>query len=177
MTEPFFHEQMSRLVGLRFVPSDLTTHWEALQDLPTTVLADAVSRAGRTRVDFPTPVQLREDADLCRAGTQVDSPDQTTPLAAPYAITVPQTNTVVRVTREWRYYCEDCSDSGRVARWCGHPAQKKPWQSELPCERRGEHGTHEWMDRCPCAETNPALVRKRARQAQYAAQHSATRPR
>ena len=62
----WFREQMTRLMGLKFAPADLTTHWEALSDVPEPVLAAAVSRAQRSRVDFPTPIELRQDADAVR---------------------------------------------------------------------------------------------------------------
>jgi hypothetical protein len=169
VTEDFFGEQMARLCGLRFVPPDLVTHWEALHDLPDEVLAGAVSLAGRTRVDFPTPVQLRQDADKGRRPwTHDDTTDHSTLLPEPYTVVVPHTNTAILVTREWRYHCDDCSDGGWRSRWCGDPTHQQPWHRAGPCAGRGDHPAHEWVERCPCAETNPALVKKRALGQKYA---------
>jgi hypothetical protein len=48
MTLDFFNAQMDRLSGLRFPPVDMTTHWEALSDLPAEALEAAVTHAQRT---------------------------------------------------------------------------------------------------------------------------------
>lgn len=185
MNLTIFSVQMDRLAGLRFRPADLTTHWEALRDLPDAVLEAAVTRAQRSRVEFPTPVELRQDADaVAHHARPVEPPeDRSTPLAQPFSITVPEAGTVVSITREWRYYCEDCSDGGWVSRWCGDPVVTlkdgetrtlaKPWQEQRVCDRRGEHFPHEWVERCPCFDTNPELVRKR-KLAQKFAEKAAT---
>jgi hypothetical protein len=136
MTETFFNQQMSRLIGLRFVPGDMTTHWEALQDLPEEVLSRAVAHAGRTRVDFPTPYQLRQDADMSGTATFVSESD--------------------RSVVGWRSW------------WCGDPAQQKPWIGKQTCNTSREHANHEWVEHCVCYTSNPALVRKRTAQQQYA---------
>jgi|TARA_R110000824_G_scaffold100768_1_gene239465 hypothetical protein len=168
MTETFFKEQMSRLIGLRFVPGDMTTHWEALQDLPDDVLANAVGLAGRTRVDFPTPHQLRQDADLGRTVTVSQEIDRSAILDEPFNVVVPQTHSSIRITREWTYYCDHCSDSGWRSWWCGEPVQKNPWQSSQPCDSTRDHASHEWVEHCVCYSSNPALLRKRTAQQQYA---------
>jgi hypothetical protein len=170
MTDTFFNEQMSRLIGLRFVPGDMTTHWEALRDLPEDVLANAVSLAGRTRVDFPTPYQLRQDADLGHTVTVAPEPDRAMTLDEPFTITLPHTQSTVRITQEWTYYCEHCSDGGWRSLWCGDPAQKKPWQKMGACDTPQPHVPHEWVEHCVCYTSNPALLRKRAAQQRYAAQ-------
>lgn len=180
MIPAWFRTQMSRLLGLKFAPADLTTHWEALSDVPVSVLEAAVTRAQKTRVDFPTPVELRTDADAVAHMVRASAPaeDRATALPEPFTIQVPQAGTVVSVTREWRYYCEQCSDSGWYSLWCGARAVAiseqatreiaKPWQESRPCDRRGEHGAHEWVSRCACYDTNPALVRKREAAQKYA---------
>ena len=61
---PWFAEQMARMSELRFPPSSLMMHWEGLQDMPLHVLRDAVTRAIPTRTHFPTPREIREDADI-----------------------------------------------------------------------------------------------------------------
>jgi hypothetical protein len=176
MTETFFNEQMSRLIGLRFVPGDMTTHWEALHDLPEDILATAVGLAGRTRVDFPTPHQLRQDADMGRTVTVAHEPDRAVTLDEPFTVIVPHTQSTVRITREWTYYCEHCSDGGWRSWWCGDPAQKKPWQATCACDTPQPHTPHEWVEHCVCYATNPALLRKRTAQQRYAVQ-DAQKPR
>jgi hypothetical protein len=168
MTETFFNEQMSRLIGLRFVPSDMVTHWEALHDLPEDVLTNAVSLAGRTRVDFPTPHQLRQDADMGRTVTVAHEPDRAVTLDQPFTVTIPQTQSSVHITREWTYYCEYCSDGGWRSLWCGDPTQKKPWHLDCACNIPRTHPPHEWVEQCVCYSSNPALLRKRVAQQHYA---------
>jgi|TARA_R110001583_G_scaffold5456_7_gene29230 hypothetical protein len=171
MTSEFFHDQMARLIGLRFVPSDMTTHWEALRDLPDDVLTAAVTRAGRTRVEFPTPYELRQDADRIRTDTP-PPPDESTALEEPYTIVIPQSNTSVLVTHEHTYHCEDCRDTGWYDRWCGDVALKPPWMSVQVCKRYDGHAAHGWMEPCVCASHNPALIRKQTNQQQYAEKHT-----
>ena len=173
MTVEWFEGQMRRMAGLRFVPAEMTTHWDALQDLPEAVLEAAVTRAQRSRVEFPTPFELRQDADQVAHLVQPieEEADRATDLLAPVSIPVPQAAAVIQVRQTWNYYCERCSDSGWESFWCGpFSAVKKPWHAPRICERRGEHGSHEWVRACPCAATNPALVRKRAGHQQYAEQ-------
>lgn len=168
----WFIAQMKRLTGLKFAPADLATHWEALSDVPPTVLEAAIGRAQKTRADFPSPVELRQDADQVKAHAQRIEPqeDRGVPLAQPFTITVPEVGTVVSVTREWRYYCEDCSDSGWRPMWCGPETPQKPWLEPRSCSRRSDHHSHEWVTPCGCWDTNPALKRKRDAQQKYADQ-------
>lgn len=172
MTLEFFNRQMARLTGLKFRPADLTTHWEALQDLPELVLEAAVTRAQRTRVEFPTPAELRQDADLATKATSLQEPAEyrATDLLEPFTVTVPGAGTILSVTRQWRYYDERCSDTGWASWWCGSDddKQRPPWVPVARCYRHGEHGSHEWVDRCACSDSNPALIRKRDAQRQYA---------
>lgn len=172
MTEAFFHEQMSRLVGLRWVPQDMTTHWEGLRELPEAVLVAAVSVAGRTRVDFPTPHELRQDADVGRrATTALEEVDRTTVLAQPYTVTIPHTKTSVRITKEWTYCCDECRDTGWREWWCGKTPDSWPspsWRRARACVKRHDHDPHHWVEHCPCATSNTALIRKRANEEQYA---------
>lgn len=167
---------MDRLTGLRFAPADMTTHWEALNQLPDAVLEAAVTRAGRTRVEFPTPIELRQDADQSvTMPTAIDpDPSRGIELAEPKSIHV--SNAVndlaftLPVTREWKYYCETCSDSGWQSMFCGavNDPLKKPWWEHRSCGRRGEHGSHEWVMDCPCREWNPAIKRRKERDGKYA---------
>lgn len=166
----WFREQMTRLMGLKFAPADLTTHWEALSDIPEPVLAAAVSRAQRSRVDFPTPIELRQDADAVKHHAQPVAPeeDRGVALERPFTIDVPEAGRVFSVSREWRYYCDTCSDAGWSSSWCGDRTMAKPWHSSQHCGRRMEHMPHEWAHKCVCYDTNPALVRKRQAAATYA---------
>jgi len=173
MRQAVFIVQMQRLSGLKFTPGDFDTHWEALQDIPEAVLEAAVTRAQRTRVEFPTPVELRQDADLVahlvRPPVVEDEAARTTPLAEPFEIQYPQAAAVIPVRDRWRYDCEVCSDSGWQSVWCGpFTAQRKPWQEPRTCDRRGEHGSHEWVRTCACVATNPTLIRKREAARKYA---------
>lgn len=171
MTRLWFDEQMARLAGLRFVPSDMTTHWEALRDLPQGVLEQAVGRAGRTRVEFPTPIELRQDADqITRRPTSFEDRDQATEHPARELVCEALGMTLrLNITRDWRYDCDTCSDSGWEMFWCG-PAgvHTKQRLQARTCDHRGEHAPHEWTAPCPCRETNPTIRRRRDRDAKYA---------
>lgn len=175
----WFRTQMTRLMGLKFAPIDLLTHWEALRDLPPGVLEAAVTLAQRTRVDFPTPIELRRDADQARPvdhdGAELDRSEE---LPAPIALgTLPSGHHLPPVTRVWNYYCDRCNDTGRESFWCG-ANRRQPWLTIRECETfkcksikagHAEYG-HEWVETCPCADVNPAVARKRERDAKYAAQ-------
>lgn len=167
MSADFFDGQMARLAVLRFAPAEIDGHREALADLPTDVLEAAVSHALRTRTHFPVPAELRADAD-CVAVRPSMTPDlgRENILQQPFTITIPQIGTVVSVTKEWQYCCEDCSDCGWMTWWCGSPAPK-PWMQTSRCERYWEHPGHEFVKHCACYMTNPSLVRKRDAQRRY----------
>ena len=164
--------QMTRLSVLRGVPEGIDVYAEALGDIPADVFEAAVGHALKTRAWFPTPAELRLDADVVARQVRPVEPaeDRSTPLAAPFTITVPEVGTVVSITREWKYYCETCADSGWASRWCGDAHHRATaWQQQLHCGRSEGHLPHEWIERCPCYQTNPALVRRREAQRQYAA--------
>lgn len=179
MSPAFFAEQMARLNGLHYRPTDLDTHWEGLQTLPEDVLTAAIGRAIVTRADFPSPVELREDADQVASSLPIRTPeleDRSVPFTAPHVISFPQGGQSIRVEAEWRYYCEDCSDLGWRSVWCGdiQAPSRKPWQYPATCERRGAHSDHEWVCQCQCWDWNRALIRKRELAKKYAEQ---SRPR
>ena len=134
-----------------------------------------MSLALKTRGQVPLPADLRADADCVapRGIVGPDPDDRSTLLPAPVTIPVPDAGLTVRVTREWRYYCEDCSDAGWRSLWCGPGLSlRAPWMAPQPCGRAGEHGGHDWSQRCACWESNPKLLRQRA----AAAQKYATAP-
>lgn len=166
-----FDVQMLRMAGLRFMPADLETHWEGLRDLPLVALEGAVGRAVRSQSDFPTPAELRVYADAIgpQAGAgDVDEPDRRVALDEPKTFTVPHVEHPLRVTHEWRYDCEVCSDLGMRTFWCGE-GRRQPWIVLERCERRGVHQGHEWVRRCECYDTNATVQRRIAGQAKYAA--------
>jgi hypothetical protein len=68
MTREVFNAQLKRLIGLKFAPASLDTHWEALHELPEAELEAAVSIAVKACDDFPSPAELRR---LTRAGRPV----------------------------------------------------------------------------------------------------------
>ena len=168
---PAFVAQMRRLLGLKFAPADMSTHWEALQDVPLVVLEAAVSRAQKTRSEFPSPVELREDADAVAhlARPSVPAEDRGCDLEQPITIGQTPAGTPITQRRVWNYYCDVCSDGGWVSHWCGEPnPARKSWQSFSSCERTREHLPHEWVAHCSCWESNPALQKKREREQKFA---------
>ena len=169
-----FKEQMHRLTGLRFPPADLTTHWEALRDMPEALLSAAVEKAQRESDEFPSPSILRMYANQLRSDV-VPLPeveDRGKDLPEPLAATLPS-GKVLPFKREWVYYCAECNDTGWRTWWCG-PGQSpaSPWVSCSPCQRHQEHGPHEWVGRCACAGSNPAVKRKRESEIQMAAKRA-----
>ena len=172
-----FKAQMRRLVGLKFQPANLDTHWEALRDMPEALLSAAVERAQRESDEFPSPKVLKMFADQLRSSV-VPLPeieDRGKELLEPLAATLPS-GKVLPFKREWIYYCEACSDSGWKMWWCGAGfSTGSPWVSSSVCQRTQEHGPHEWVGRCACAGSNPAVRRKRESERQMAtkrAEHS-----
>lgn len=177
MTFDQLSEQLDRLHGLPFPPADYRTHWEGLSDMPHEVLAFAVGKAAKFAERFPSPFELRQYADT-RPIPEI--PDRPTTPVTPVVFTHERLGDKrIVVDRVWQYYCEDCSDSGQLSMWCNrHPGSevtKKPWQDVVqPCTLKKCQDNvlypHEWVDRCHCWHTNPALKAKRDAQAKYAEQ-------
>jgi hypothetical protein len=170
MTRVDFDGHMLRLIGLRFAPADMDTHWEGLRDVPSSVLELAVARACRTRSEFPSPAELREDCDAVahQVRTTVIDEDRGTDLPEPVTLGTLPTGKAITAERVWRYYHEACSDSGMESLWCGEPGpSRKPWQELQACERTKPHDPHEWVRRCTCYDSNPHLIRKRERERQF----------
>jgi hypothetical protein len=165
-----FEDEMGRLNGLRFKPADLRTHWEALNDVPLAMLRAAIGRAQKTRTEFPTPFELRQDADAVAHHVRGSTPvlDRSVPLPEPVTIEMPQGVPPLRIDREWVHDCDVCSDSGMRSFWCGHD-RRQPWLVLERCERPQAHGSHEWVRRCECYETNATIRRRLENQAKYAA--------
>ena len=169
----YFRRQMARLSGLPFPPASLDTHWEGLKDLQSHDLERGVSVALRTSDRFPTPAEVRRYA-LETAPPVGSDEDRSAPLPEPIAIEVPHVAKPLTITREWRYYCEDCSDTSWRTLWCGDSEHRPPWVTQRACARTYPHGHHDYAEVCPCAERNPAVLRKRERAAQQAAHRSAS---
>jgi hypothetical protein len=159
----WFRAQMTRLMGLRFAPTDLTTHWEALHDVPEALLAAAVAQAQREADAFPSPKELLGYADQRRAQV-LPLPaevDRGIALAAPVTLGTLPTGAPVVAVRFWRYYCDRCSDSGWVTHWCGEvTASHQPWLEAARCDRDRAHDAHAWVTPCDCGPTNPAVHRR-----------------
>jgi hypothetical protein len=168
---PFwFREQMTRLAGLKFPPAEMLTHWEALADVPSVVLDAAITRAQKTRVEFPSPAELREDCDAVahQARPAVPEPDRGRDLAEPITVGTLPSGWPIIVHRIWKYYHEPCGDGGMEALWCGDVTPlRKPWHALESCGREQEHAPHEWVRRCTCWDSNPALQRKRDREQRF----------
>lgn len=164
MTFAAFEQSMDRLAGLKFKPVNLRTHWEALADLTPLELSEAIEQAQRECEEFPSPKMIRMFVDQFRSRISIPDEDwsRATPIE-PKEIRFPD-GRVIRITHEWRYYCEDCNDTGSRVNWCGSsPSTRRPWLQVFSCERKGDHGEHEWTDACPCAATNPDVQRKKQR--------------
>lgn len=176
----WLRRQLRRLLVLPFPPDDISEHERALSDIPEPVLTAAVDYALKTRTRYPVPSELRMDVDHVRPQAEPPAPqeDRSIELAQPFTITVPEVGTILSVTREWRYYCEDCSDLGWMSFWCGEVTVQvdgqaqivpgyKPWMVLGKCQRDGKHYAHEYVQHCRCYESNPALIRKREAQRKY----------
>jgi hypothetical protein len=194
----FRYDQLARLAVLRDAPPDgeegksrPIDEWLAsLADLPDGVLEAAVAHALRTRVFFPRPAELRADADAAvfqlrpQMAPTLDR-DRERALPQPFEVTIPvpgREPIALYITREWKYDCTVCGDTGWAEFWCGpHGAALAPGQRAwLPvqlCNRRREHGAHAYAAPCACRETNPTLLRHAAAQATRYAEEPAAVPR
>src|SRR5262245_43707708 len=152
----WFIRRLQILESLKFAPASMSLHWLALRDVNEADLQHAVERAARECDEFPSPKMLRVFITEKHAHAIAPQPeDRSTAATTPRAFTVPNVSTPVNITREWRYYCLVCNDSGWINHWCGSEAPQKPWLVRRTCERRGEHGSHEWVRLCPCVARNP----------------------
>ena len=161
MTAAAFVSRMHRLMGLKFAPTSLDTHWEGLRDLGDDEIDAAIERAARECDEFPAPKMLRMFVDEYRARVIPLAPDREREIA-PVDVQVPQAEKSFRINREWRYYDERCSDTGWVSMWCGASQPPKPWLERGFCGRSRPHSDHEFVVECPCASSNPDVIRKRA---------------
>ena len=173
MTRDDMDRALGRMVSLRNMPGETDGYWTVLQRIPDRLLEMAVDHALRTRTWFPTPAEVLTDCDAVRTRAREPEPEQ--PMvdladAEIRTITNPFDGRVVkiRVVRDWKYYCDDCDDTGQKLWWCGDRATCRwPWVESSNCGKRSGHAPHDFMQRCSCWYSNPALITKRARDAKY----------
>lgn len=174
MTKLAFQSRMDRLAGLKFAPANLDTHWSALADIGEVELDAAIERAVRECDEFPSPRMLRAFIDDHRRDQPVPKEVDRSSPSKPRTITTPW-GTSHTFSREWRYYCEECCDTGVRSWWCGEsPSKRFPHLDVVRCANdkclklRTQHGgyEHEYVSPCPCAETNPDVLRKKAQASQ-----------
>ena len=172
MTPAWFDVQLGRMVVLRNMPMDSSEYWPVFAQIPEAIVMRGINHAIKSRTFFPTPAELLIDCDTARARTPEPEPDR--PHGDGFTATIRNPfggkNISVQVDREWKHYCDHCSDTGHRTRWCGAftDPNRKPWVDVGACAWKREHGTHEWAERCVCWDTNPALLRRRDREATYA---------
>ena len=176
MTFDAFAAQMARLEGLKFGPPNLHTHWEGLCDVDIDAIERAVTHAVKACEAYPSPAEIRRFAIETAPRVGMDE-DRSVPLDEPKTVEAPWLSKPIAVTREWTYYDERCSDTGWESLWCGDPAQKNPWQRLGRCERTEEHAPHEYVQHCACWDSNPAVLKKRERNSQQAAQRTSQKER
>jgi hypothetical protein len=174
VTRPEFEAILQQLSGLRFLPSDLDTHWLGLSGVPADVLEAAVRRAAETRSQFPSPAELREDCDAVRTSMPAAPAPQSaqTPLERPLTILVPQLKRALTVTHLHVYHCEMCSDTGWISRWCDPAPGRREWEHVGRCQRSHENGEGHgaYVEPCRCRSANPVLQHERSKRARYVAE-------
>jgi hypothetical protein len=160
--------QFQRLVVLKGMPGDTEAYWDALQDMPLDVLTAAVGHSLKTRAWWPTPAEIRLDADAARPQRPIYEPPTSyrVPLdgAVKHIIANPFGGQPIEVfvTQDLYRHCEACEDSGWMKCWCGEAENVRwPWMVRRHCGRREEHGSHDWATRCVCEETNPVIIRRK----------------
>ena len=172
MTPEHCQSQIRRLNLLKGTPENIVEYFAALQDIPNEIFTAAINHALKTRAWFPTPAELRVDCDAVPRRVSPEEPDSSeTPEGPKVEIRNPfgGPSIWVTVTRDWKWDCETCRDTGWAARWCGEGNTRA--LDPLPvvhCGRKREHGSHEWMELCSCADWNPTLRRRKEAGAKYA---------
>ena len=179
MTRSEFKTEMDRLRGLRFPPAVMETHWEGLQGVAIADLHRGVTRAILSRSEFPTPAELRSDADaervMPREGPLQDRGEVLLDAPIPLGV-LPDGTVLPAATHAWTYCCENCSDSGWQSVWCGSGRSRSAWVNvAADCGRYLTHGGHEFSRKCACWHINPVLVAARNRQRRYAQEPADTK--
>lgn len=175
MTREAFDAVLAPLIALKFAPATTDGHWQVLRQESEADLVGGVRWALRTRAAFPVPSELGADVSAARtqrAAAAVDTEVRDRPLAKPHTMTLPN-GIELQITHLHEYHCTACSDSGWSEFWCGpSDAAQKPWHDLKECDRFTHHDGHAWAGRCPCAETNPVVLARRARQLHRAAERT-----
>lgn len=175
MTRAEMDVELGRLVVLKGMPGDTEAYWDVLRDIPGDVFRLAVSHALKTRAWFPVPAELRHDADAAKPSRPIAEHPTS------YRVPLEGTRTAhiespfggpgitVQVTEDIHRHCTACEDSGLEPFWCGPTNTRWPWMTRRHCGRRGEHGEHDWVQPCPCAGSNPVILkRKESQRERYA---------
>jgi hypothetical protein len=157
MTPDHCDLQIVRLSVLRGIPDDICEYFSALKDVPDERFTLAVSHALKTRAWFPSPAELRADVDATApqiSAVQAD-PKMEPLIGGGYEMVLKNpfngAELRIKVSRVWKFDCEDCSDSGWRSNQC--PSD--------PCGRRYLHDAHEWVQRCHCVDWNPTIRRRK----------------
>lgn len=167
----WFLDQMKRLLGLKFAPATMQTHWDEMRGCSPELVAAAVEHARHESGEFPTPKMLRVYAEQARPRfVPVPAEIDREVGAANEPIDVPLPGgRVLPMRRIWNYYCETCHDTGLRSFWCGEtPSERYPFLELSHCGRRAKkdpwgHYDHEWAGKCACADSNPDVLRKQER--------------
>lgn len=179
MTRQRFDQILRALVGLKFPPASTDGHWEILQRESEEDLIAGTRVSLATRSCFPVPYELRGDIAAARLERQANVPPDRVvrdkPLAKPVVLGTLPTGKPIVATHIHEYHCVACNDLGWVDYWCGTGHSSRPWVDRRDCNRLGDHGSHEWATRCYCADTNPVVQARKARQLQKAADRTSGR--
>lgn len=165
VTREFFDAQMGRLIVLKGWPDSVDEYFAVLTDIPEDVFTAAITQALRTRMWFPTPAEVRADCDAVVRLRPVPTPQapQFEDIPGGRTVTFPNPfggpSLTLRITREWKYDCGDCGDTGWASRRCG--------EGHTHCGRRQEHGPHEFVEKCACIHWNPTIRRHREAGAKF----------
>lgn len=179
MTRDDFSAAFKPLRALRGWPMDgelakerLAIFWDQFQHADAESFARGCARAVKTRTFFPTPAELFADCEMA-APRETWTAERHVADVDAQIVYIPNSfggeGLRLTVSKVWEYHCDDCDDGGQVSFWCGAIGPtRKPWQLTVPCGNREDHTGHEYVGRCACWDRNPALIRKRALQAQHA---------
>jgi hypothetical protein len=163
-------KQLERLVVLKNMPGDSDAYWDALQDIPLDVFSEAMTHALKTRAWWPTPAEIRMDADVVARQSRPMAEHPTSrrvPLDGAVEVFIANPlggkGITVKVTEDVRRDCEGCEDTGVAKWWCGdEPSSRWPWLLRRRCNRRDPHSDHDWAEPCGCVATNAVIQRRKA---------------
>ncbi len=124
----------SQLRWLDFRPTDVENYFEALRDLPDTLLHESAKRIANApgRKYFPTTGEWREWALEVEAEIRRKE---------------------ITGERVWKLECDDCEDCGWLFFDC---------PGDTTCERTKPHLPHRFVRACGCRESNRTYQRHHA---------------